>query len=271
METSEGSQRKNGSFYHRTTDVSRWMEGEIKKAVEKKGYTIVSSSVESEIMTRMSRIAVLNCVSIKFKDGDEEVYALENYSSVSQEYDCPKGVRWLVDAIKELETQAVLKFAGGTMGITAVDEAGSVNIPSVNIKEAESAEGSSLTHVTWFGTTPEELKEFMTERERINAWTFGAAKLKGSGKVESDSFELSGGQFSEYSAADDGVRFTFKFKDWKAPVSGRVQMEKVGHETKATLVMAGVPIFSMDAVRRFWDEKVCQPISLGFRVTVRAA
>ena len=164
------------TFFHNSVNITEWMKGKVAAAVEAKGYSVVLMRVEAEVMTRMSQVTAINGVTVHFKGVDGRIYALDGYSSVNKDYDSSKNTRWLVDALKEIEMEAVLKFGGKALKT----QAGPEYVPkSVDVREAEPQDREDFRVEYYFTSTVDEMARILSEKEHIARWTFGRASFEG--------------------------------------------------------------------------------------------
>lgn len=261
--TDSGTSRD--AFFHNSVNISEWMKEKITEAIRARGHRVVLMHVEAEVMTRMSKVTVINGLTVQFKDKEEHLYALSDYSSINKDYDGSKNTRWLVDAIKELEMEAILKFGGKALK-TQVDE--EYRPKSINVGSAEPKNTENIRLTYYFSARLEEMVRFLTEPEFIARWTFGSARFDKDTVSVGDLVlrDVRSAQLSRGSA----VTMDYKWKDW--PCFSRVEMRlaQIGDNVQVSLSQKDVPSCSVDIVKRHWFERVFLTISQLFNCPIKS-
>lgn len=260
MPESEGRAQRD-AFFHNSVGISDWMKERIADALESRGYTVVVARVEAEVMTRMSKVTVISSVTVQFKGSDGKEYALNDYSSINRDYDGSKNTRWLVDAIKELEMEAVLKFGGKALK-TQVDE--DYEPKSVNVDAAVPKNTDDIKQTYYFSADVKEMVGFLTDREFIERWSFGSARFEG------DAVVLDGLTLSNIRSRDAVITMDYKWGGWAASSRVEITVVQIGGNAQVTLVQRGIPVASVDIVKRHWHERIFSVISQLFNCPIKS-
>lgn len=258
MNKAEGSTRN--SFFHNTVNITEWMKERVSKLLEDKGHVLISLDLNAEVMTRMSHLTVINNINLQTKDKHGDMHFLNNYSSISKEYDGDKDTRWLVDAIKEAEAEALLKFGGKALQTEVQDayQPRVVDVGSVGLKDTD-----DIKIVVYFSAAAAELAQFLGERQFIERWTGGSARFEGT-RVVMENVILDAIEYG-----DEHVAMQYKWADWAEPSSVDIALLQAGDCVKLTLVQRGVPTKDAEIVKHHWHEKIFYPISRMFNCAIK--
>ncbi|KAI5171439.1 hypothetical protein PAEPH01_1625 [Pancytospora epiphaga] len=252
------------AFFHNSVNISDWMKEKVTETVAKRGYTVVIIRCDAEVMTRMSQVTAISTVTVHFKDSKGTIFSLDGYSSVNKEYDKSKNTRWLVDALKEIEMEAVLKFGGKALK-TQVDPS---YVPkSVNVNNAEVQDKEEFKVEYYFATTVAEMTRILSEDDYIMRWTFGRA-VKEEGCFSFDSVTI---KDISVENKKDVVVITMKYKraDWTNYSSVVIRLSQLGDNLRLVLKQSNIPLGSAELVKRHWYEQIFITISQLFRCPMK--
>ncbi|KAI5151555.1 hypothetical protein ENBRE01_2216 [Enteropsectra breve] len=270
MDPKSTSDEKKNRFFHSSVNVTEWMRKKIEDAVEKKGYVLVMMDINTETMSRMSKLGILNNISLKIKDKDNEIYSLDGYSSSSRVRDEHKKLRWLVDEIKEFEGTAMLKYGGATMQTQSNTK--DYSPKDISVKNAEQAKYETLSFAIGLCSTVNEVTVFLTEENFIKIWSFGRAAFAEGGyefeavKTRDISRAIENAQAKDAAAT---IAMEYKWKDWAEYSKVSMRLEQIGSTVKVSLVHSGIPVGLRDQLRVWWNERVFRSISEIFRCAIK--
>lgn len=252
------------AFFHSSVNITEWMKRRVAETVEARGYTVVLMRADAEVMTRMSQVTVINSVTVHFRKGDGDIFVLDGYSSVNKEYDRAKNTRWLVDALKEIEMEAILKFGGKALRT----QTGPEYVPrSVDVRAAEVRDREDLKVEYYFTSTVAEMARFFSDSDCIARWTLGRASFGAEG------IAFGGVTIRNVRAQEKGscstVTMDYKWDAWRDFSSVSIELSQIGQNVRLVLVQKGIPLGSADAVKRHWHEQVLIPISQFFRCPMK--
>ncbi|KAI4292034.1 hypothetical protein PAPHI01_1308 [Pancytospora philotis] len=258
-QTKEDASR-NG-FFHSSVNISIWMKERITEVLAGRGCTPIKLEVTAEVMSRMSKMAVINNVDAQYRDCSGKLYELNNYSSISKSYECPRSDRWFVDAVKELEMEAMLKFGGKTLGTKPAEH--SPKLIGADAAQQENTDDLRLTLL--FCTTLAELRAFLTERDFIYRWSLGRASF------EADAVRFEAMELRDIKADGSTVQMTLKREDWASACDVRIELLQIAENVRLTLLQRGVPLESIGPMKRFWNERVFMVIAQMFGCPIKQA
>lgn len=240
------STSQNVNAIHKTFNVTEWMKEAISEFLTGKGFEIVMFSIDSQILTRMAKMTILNNLSLKFIDKTGKNYSLQGYSSVSNEYD-DLELKWLVDFIKERETEAILKFGGIALG-TEINqhENKKVEFELVGKKTQENRSFSML-----FASNVTEFMSFFLEKNFIQIWMGPTCKF------EKDEMKFENVTIKDVKKVNDKcIELQYKWNDWDyfSPVS--LTFLQIGDNVKVSTKLCNIPVEMADNVVNHWRERI---------------
>lgn len=251
--------RAINTFFHKSIDVSEWMKDKISYILKSRGYTILLMDVNTETMTRMSKLTVINTIKLKFKDKEESVYSINNYSSLDKEYDGGNDLKWLVDAIKEFETEALLKFGGSTLKTIESEEYTPQN---VIVKSCEEKYTDDLRMDVYINSSVSEMMNILTSKEHISRWTLN-------GRFDGDSVSFENVILKDIKPGKSSVSMKYKWDDWKEFSEVKIVLDQAGDCVKMSLKQEGIPVKYKDNVREHWNSRIFFVISRMFNCAIK--
>lgn len=256
---SQSKSMQNENFLHKTTNVTAWMRKCIESFVTEKGYVIVLFDIDSEIMTRLGKITIINTFRLKLKDKSGNVISVDNYSSTNTEYD-DLNLKWLIDFVKEKEMEAILKFGGKTLGteIEAVESNKQVEFKVMGEKKY-----GSLNIEIYFSSNVHDMIEFITMPQFNMIW-MGPTMRNDNGTISFENVI-----FKNMQSTSNKVSLEYKWKDW--PEYSQVLMEfiQVGDNLKISLIQKHVPVELIDNVKNHWNSRIFMTISNSFGCAIK--
>ncbi|ELA41210.1 uncharacterized protein VICG_01699 [Vittaforma corneae ATCC 50505] len=249
----------NENFLHKTTNVTAWMREGIEKFIAEKGYAIVLFDIDSEIMTRLGKITIINTFTLKMKDKSGNIISVDNYSSINKEYD-DLSLKWLIDFVKEREMEAILKFGGKALG-TESESARSNKQVEFKV-QGEKRYGSLMLEI-YFSSNIQDMIKFIAEPQFHVFWMGPTMKNDG-GSISFENVVLRNIQSSS-----DSVSLEYKWRDW--PEYSQVFMEfvQVGDNLKINLNQKHVPVEFVDNVKNHWNSRIFMAISSSFGCAIK--
>lgn len=252
--------QKEVNAIHKTINVTEWMKKTIEDFLIAKRFTIVLFSIDSEIMTRMGKMSILNNLSLKIVNEEGKNYSLEGYSSSNIEYDNIE-LKWLIDFIKEREVEAILKFGGKVLG-TEEDQKNKnikVELELVGKKTEENKKFS-----VFVASNVKEFMSFFLERNFQMAWMGPTTKVEG---VE---FKFENVVLKDIKKINENsIELKYKWNEWTDFSTVSLEFLQVGDSVKVTVNLNKVPVELTDNVINHWKERILYNISILFRCPLR--
>lgn len=230
------------------------MEEKIRGLFDKKSCSVISLEVSSELISRMSKLSVLNTVNTRFTNKEGEILELSNYNSSEKEYEGSSGVGWLIYAIKEYEAQAALEF-GGYLLETIKTERTEEPPQAVLNRETKTTtiESVPISVECYFTAEAKEILKFLSEPSFVQYWTGREVK---EGNVTFENVVLRNIQ-----AKGDTVRMEYKWKEWKEFGDVEIKVDQVLKEARVVMEQKNVPIAYEGAVKAHWQKRIFTIIS----------
>lgn len=242
-------------------------------------------------MTRMGKITVLNTFNLQMKDNKDKIVTIENYSSINTEYD-DLGTKWVIDFVKEKETEALLKFSGGILGVTSdngnsgsVSTTGSTTGNNTNkdtgkdinlIQSIKRKTHGSLSLTILICSTTNELIRFLIDPNFYARWMGPSIKQDGD-TVTFENISLKGiplynEEFFNNSidnSIDKSVSFQYKWKEWEEYSSVKIGFMEIGDNVKVTVEQSHVPVEVIENVRNHWKTRIFGVISSVYGCSIK--
>lgn len=250
--TTNMNKPREENFLHKTTNVTDWMKKNIEKFVISKGFSIVFFDINTEIMTRLGNITVINTFEIKIKDDEGNINSLV-YNSMNKEYE-DMNMKWLIDFVKEKEMESILSF--NTKNVEEGITEGSI----IENKMVMKKEFESLKMTVFFSSKVDEMKRFLSEPQFVQLWTGEEMK---DGIYEFENAMIKNIKTKNIKKDKECVEMQYKWKDWREFSEVEIVLEQVGDTVKLILNQKNIPVGLKVNVKNHWETRI---FSMIFRV-----
>jgi activator of HSP90 ATPase len=253
------SQENSTTFHFRSINISEWMTNKITQALKDRKYEPVLLNVNTETFTRMKKLSIMNTVQAVFKDINENVFSLNNYSSMNKEYEDGIELKWLVDLIREYEMEAILEFGSKTLNYNCgadIKTEPKSEIEVVGVKKKGSMQMSIV-----FNCSAADMIGFLTQ-ERFYGWA-------GAYRKEGNSIEFENIVMRDIKELNGGVSMEYKWRDWNEYSQVAIALVKMGDCVKLILNQKNVPVELVDNVKNHWNSRIFQMISRMFNCAIK--
>lgn len=260
MNISNEAPPKKDNFLHKTINVTDWMKESIEKYVISKEYTILLFNINSEIMTRMGKITIINTFSLKMKDKNDNLIVLDDYNSINKEYD-DLSLKWLIDFVKEKEMEAILKFGGKALG-TETNEVEKIGKQESFKVEGEKKYGSFKMDM-YFSSTVHDMIDFISNPRFYNIW-MGPDMKEVNNTVTFENII-----FSNIKKMENSISLEYKWKDWDTFSFVSIEFVQMNSVVKLHLTHKNIPVELIDNVKNHWKHRIFTVISNFFGASIK--